>query len=198
VPSPITVSQGHPPGPGPRCHAHRHPSVALFLAAPGPSLASRPLPSVAAAVCLASPGRQSLRSLTYSVLRGSLARLPVTRPSGLRPLRSSRLSAGVSTTMSRSDSSVALGAWFPLPSQFRSGGGRSAPGAAEVSLGDAHPSSVHPSANHVTGSCAGLRPLWQAGPPVPPNRVHSRSGLEFGSDPSPFPHGSQLVSAYRR
>ena len=101
--------------------------VALFLATPDPSLASRPFASVPAAACLASRGRQSRRALAYSVLRGSLARLPVVRPSGLRPLRSSRLSAGVSTTMSRSDSSAALGAWLPLPSQFRTGGGRSAP-----------------------------------------------------------------------
>jgi len=78
--------------------------------------------------------------------------------------------------MSRSDSSVALGGSVALAPRVPAGA--SAPtGAAEVSLGHAHPSSPHPSANHVTGSCAGLRHFRQARPPVPPNRVHFRSGL---------------------
>lgn len=57
----------------------------------------------------------------------------------------------------------------------------------EASPGHARHSSHHPSANHVTGSCTGLRHDSQARPPVPPNRVHLCSGLVFGLDPSPRP-----------
>jgi hypothetical protein len=103
----------------------------------------------------------------------------------LRPLRCSRLSPGVLATMSRSDSSGAPScSVLPLPRRFLRRGSACV-GAPEVSLGHTRLYSTHPDAKHVTGSCAGLRLHWQTGPPVPPNRVHFRFGLGFGSDPSP-------------
>jgi hypothetical protein len=52
-------------------------------------------------------------------------------------------------------------------------------GPSEVSLGHARLCSHHPSANHVTGSCAELLHLRQDGQPVPPNRVYTtfRAGV---------------------
>ena len=135
--------------------------------------------------------------VAYSGLLWSLAHSPVAPSTRLRPLCSSHLSVSVLATMSRSDSSAA-----PEPLVFVvSGSGvgcRSPTEAAEVSLGHARRCSHPPSANHVTGSCAGLHPARRAGPPVPPNRVHVSSGRVFGSDPSPAPSRETAVVSYRR
>lgn len=125
--------------------------------------------------------------LAYSACR-SLAHWSPICLTRLRPLRSSRLSAGVVTTMSRSDSSVIPRGIGPV-------------GSSEFSLGHARFSSHHPSANHVTDSCAGLHHCVQAGPSVPPNRVHLRSGLVFGYDPftdHPYQSRWSVVFSYRR
>jgi len=53
---------------------------------------------------------------------------------------------------------------------------------SEVSLGHAHHHSQHPSVNHVTACCVGLRLPRQARPTVPPNHVHLCSRLLFGYD----------------
>jgi hypothetical protein len=98
--------------------------------------------------------------------------------------------------MSRSDSSIAPRS-SAMSLGFRgSQEGIGPPGTVEVSLGHARLCSLHPSATHVTGSCAGLRLLRQARPPVPPKRVHFRSGLEFVSDPSPAPSRETAVFPY--
>jgi hypothetical protein len=86
------------------------------------------------------------------------------RPSWLRPLGCSRLSPGVVATMSRSDSSSTRSA-SELPCADRSFGVvRTPAGVNEVSLGHARLCSDHPGANHVQGSCAGLRLSWGGWP----------------------------------
>jgi len=104
-------------------------------------------------------------------------------PFRLRSLGCSRLSPGVIATMNRSDSSwtpkrLAL----PLTLQFQERVSAFL-GIREVSLGHTRLCSAHPDAKHVTGSCAGLRLLRQAGPPVPPYRVHCEFRARFWLGP---------------
>ena len=136
------------------------------------------------------------RELAYSDLCRRLVHRSMPFPFKLQSLRCSRLSTGVIATMNRSDSSpppcscVCFGARFRRQYSAVFGGD-------EVSLGHAHICSHHPDVNHVTGSpCAGLRYFGQARPPVPPNHVHFRFGLMFGSDPSPAPSRKTAVIAY--
>ena len=186
---------------------HRHDAgllrIPLFLSLrPAPGLHRRAACSWP--VCLGFPGCVTSllwegnlqHELAYSVLCLLLAHTSMATLPRLRSLRCSRLSPGVCATMNRSDSSTTpTRSVSPLARRLR----REVVGslrAAEVSLGHARLCSAHPSANHVTGSCAGLRPLRQARPPVPPNRVHFRFGLSFGSDPSPPSSRKTAVSAY--
>ena len=184
---------------------HRHDAGLLRIPL---SLSLRPAPGLhrrAACfwpVCLGFPGCVASlegnlqHELAYSVLCPSLAHTSMDTPPRLRSLHCSRLSSGVTATMNRSDpSTTPTRSVQPLTRRLR----REVVGslrAAEVSPGHAHLCSTHPDANHVTGSCAGLRPLRQARPPVPPNRVHFRFGLSFGSDPSPPSSRKTAVSAY--
>jgi hypothetical protein len=189
----------------PEAQRHRHDVGLLRIPL---SLSLRPAPGLlrrAACswpVCLGFPGCVASlegnlqHELAYSVLCPLLAHTSMVTLPWLRSLRCSRLSPGVNATMNRSDSSTAPArSVSPCTHRLR----REVVGslrAAEVSLGHARLCSAHPGANHVTGSCAGLHHFRQAGPPVPPNRVHFRSGLGFGSDPSPPSSRKTAVSAY--
>jgi len=139
------------------------------------------------------------RELAYSDLRQSLVHGCHTRSSWLRPLRSSRLSPSVNTTMSRSDSSITPTPWLMpwlagsgslvvglLPEQTRS------PSVTIITLPNI------PAPNTWRVSCAGLHWNPSIGPPAPPNRVHFRSGLLFGLDPSPDTSRWMAVFAYGR
>jgi len=144
---------------------------------------------------VSSIGSSPIVNVGGSGSRG-LAHRSMPLPFRLRSLGCSRLSSGVVATMNRSDSSVApRRTALPVSPRFQPRLSACS-GAAEVSLGHARLYSTHPDANHVTGSCAGLHPLGQAGPPVPSNRVHFRFGLGFGSDPSPTSSRRQAVFAY--
>jgi len=82
------------------------------------------------------------RELAYSVLCRLLAHSSLTRPSWLRPLHCSRLSPGVTATMSRSDSSVAPGRLVALATPVpvgMIGSGRSGRGLPRL-----RPSLFHP------------------------------------------------------